>query len=179
MAPRSQDSDQGYGQRGIGLVGEVSSESAGHVIGRLFELSEQDARDPIILVIHTEGGDAYASLAIADAIRVCRAPVVTIGLGAVMSAGVLILASGLKGSRMIGRSCRVMCHGVASSTSGRSRELEVDLEEHRAVEDRMMRELSAATGKRLATVRGWHHGELDRYFGAAEAVKRGLADKVI
>ena len=55
-------------------------------------------------------------------------PIHTIGLGKVMSAGTLLLASGTKGERRIGRFCRVMIHGVISGQHGHLADIENELD---------------------------------------------------
>ena len=75
---------------------------------------------PIDFVISSHGGLAADMFSVYDVIRDLRdkTPIHTKGLGKVMSAGVLLLASGTKGERRIGRYCRVMIHGVMAGQHG-------------------------------------------------------------
>ena len=65
----------------------------------------EEVVDPIQLMICSPGGNASEMFAIYDCMRLVRegCPIHTLGMGKVMSAGVLVLAAGTKGKRKIGR----------------------------------------------------------------------------
>ena len=111
--------------RSVGLYGDVDEERIAEVISALLTLhhvgkpkiSEDgevvfEEGKPIKLYISTYGGSADEMAALVDIMNVVKkdCPIETIGIGKVMSAGVLILASGTKGERYIGKNCRVMMH---------------------------------------------------------------------
>jgi len=108
--------------RTIGLFGEVNSTKAEEIIYGLYALDDTKTKkrpvdyldlakglteevEPVEFIVSTEGGDATDMFAIYDAIRYLRTgmEIETFGLGKVMSAGVLLLASGTKGTRKIGK----------------------------------------------------------------------------
>ena len=115
----------------VSLYGEIDEEQCAEVAFTLLALSEMGVElepeveggptgEAIKLLISTAGGSASDMLAVYDAMRMVKlaCPVETIGLGKVMSAGVLLLAAGTRGKRRIGRNCRVMIHGVAAGAGG-------------------------------------------------------------
>ena len=113
--------------RTIGLFAEVSSEKIAEVSHALLYLNElnqmyEDPREhrPILFYISTYGGNADDMFALYDLMRAIRSEteIHTVGLGKVMSAGVLILAAGTKGKRYIGKNCRVMIHSVMGGNAG-------------------------------------------------------------
>ena len=55
----------------------------------------------------------------------------TLGVGKVMSAGVLIFAAGTKGKRKIGANCRVMIHSVMGGFGGNIHSMENEIAEVR------------------------------------------------
>ena len=59
----------------------------------------------------------------------------TIGLGKVMSAGVLLLAAGTKGHRYIGKNCRVMIHAVTAGNIGELHNLQNEMEAIQQLQD--------------------------------------------
>ena len=80
------------------------------------------------VVISTEGGSVQDMFAAYDCMRdVKEHDIETIGLGKVMSAGVLLLASEQKGKRRVGRNCRLMLHSISGGNFGSLKELQVDL----------------------------------------------------
>ena len=117
----------------IGLYGEVEELKVSQIIGTLIDMSEtaidevpknpsdpnsemEEITRPIEFLISTPGGNADDMFALYDIMRVVRdkCDIVTYGIGKVMSAGVLLLASGTKGQRKIGKNCRVMINSVVS-----------------------------------------------------------------
>jgi ATP-dependent protease ClpP protease subunit len=94
--------------RTIGLMGDVDEEKGGDLmmaILLLTELSGKDAPyDPITMYISTYGGSADEMFGIYDIMTKAKkqCEIHTIGVGKVMSAGTLVLASGTKGKRKIG-----------------------------------------------------------------------------
>ena len=75
---------------------------------------------PIEFYISTYGGSADDMFALYDIMRQIKktTEIHTIGMGKVMSAGVLLLAAGTKGHRKIGKNCRVMIHSVIGGNHG-------------------------------------------------------------
>ena len=100
--------------RVIGLFSDVSDEKVAELIHALIYLDEVNriTKDdkPVEFYISTYGGSADDMFGMYDIMRVIRerTEIHTFGLGKVMSAGVLLLASGTKGKRCIGKNCRVM-----------------------------------------------------------------------
>lgn len=136
---------------------------------------------PIDFYISTWGGDALGMFAIYDAMRMVREDCIinTFGMGKVMSAGVLLLASGTKGHRKIGANCRVMLHAVAGGNWGPIHNLENEMEEMRWIQEQHTSALvkeSDITKKHLKKM-------LDRkvnvYLDAKQAVEYGIADEII
>jgi len=91
-------------QRSIMLVGEIDEEKSADLISALLVLSQQkkpdqERADDIKIYVSTYGGSADEMFSIYDVMNYCKqyCDIETIGLGKVMSAGTLILASGTKG----------------------------------------------------------------------------------
>ena len=136
---------------------------------------------PITFYISTWGGDALGMFGIYDLIRTIRdeCPIETYGLGKVMSAGVLLLASGTKGQRKIGKHCRVMMHSVRGGHVGTIHSLENEMVETRWIQSQLIKALaeeSNLTEKQLKRMLGKN---LDLYLTAEEAVKYGIADIIV
>jgi len=128
--------------RSIGLIGDVNEEKAGEIIHGLITLKQfgkveqeeqpnskkkkKDEYEPIEFYLSTHGGSASDMFAIYDVMRMIRkdCEIHTVGVGKVMSAGVLLLAAGTKGKRKIGKHCRVMIHSVLAGNEGPLHNLE-------------------------------------------------------
>jgi ATP-dependent Clp protease protease subunit len=137
-------------------------------------------KDAFELIVSTNGGSALEMFSIYDTIRMIKekAPVCTVGLGKVMSAGVLVLACGTKGRRKIGKNCRVMIHGVASGYAGSIHSLENELEEVQWIQQQYIRILAAETDMTQKYIKNLISRKVNVYLTAEQAVEYGIADEV-
>jgi ATP-dependent Clp protease, protease subunit len=159
------------------LVGEVEEASVKRVIRGIFRLNELDGETPIRLVISTYGGSVDEAYALYDAMRMSIAPVHTVGLGKVMSAGCLLLAAGAKGSRMMGRNARLMYHAGYIAQSGDVFEHANEGREFQRTEKQYDLLVARETGKKLKQVRALYDKKrLNKYMTAVEARKFGFVD---
>tara|TARA_R110000824_G_scaffold376973_1_gene568136 strand:- start:177 stop:839 length:663 start_codon:yes stop_codon:yes gene_type:complete len=136
---------------------------------------------PIDFIISSHGGLAADMFSVYDVIRDLRdrTPIHTKGLGKVMSAGVLLLASGTKGERRIGKYCRVMIHGVMAGQHGYLADVENEFKETRAIQRMYVQALAEETNMTEAYVRKLMNKKTNVYLDAEEAVKLGIADIIL
>lgn len=172
LAPQSDNS------RIVFLHGDVTEHSIANVIAQLLHLANI-SRSPIHLVVSTYGGSVDEMFSLYDTIRFLPCPVHTVALGKVMSAGVLLLASGVKGKRLMGASARIMMHSVISGSYGNVFELENHTKEHRRLQDLMIKALMKETKMSKKQVEEIMLKKLDYYISAEEAIKFGIVDKII
>lgn len=161
------------------LSGTVNEQSITGVIQQLFLLASLNS-EPIRLVLSTYGGSADEMFALYDVMKHLRIPIHTVGLGKVMSAGVLLLAAGERGHRMVGASSRVMLHVASGHASGNVFEIDVAIREHKRTQQRLVSRLAAETqNSRRAIHEEFMNSTLDSYLTPAQAIKWGIADKII
>jgi ATP-dependent Clp protease protease subunit len=161
------------------LHGDVTEQAIAAVIAQLLNLATQNTK-PIHLVLSTYGGSVDEMFSLYDTIKFLPAPVHTVALGKVMSAGVLLLASGVKGKRLIGASSRVMIHPVSGGAMGNVFEVENQTKSMRDLQDRMVTMLAKETKmKRSYIEKAIMERKVDHYLTPEEAIKLGIADKVI
>lgn len=136
---------------------------------------------PIEMVVSTYGGSALDMFGICDMMRIVKedCPIITTGIGKVMSAGVLILASGTKGARRIGRNTRVMIHSVIGGTHGSMHNLENEIEEIRWIQDRYIETLVSETDMTKRMVKKLLDKKVNIYLDAEQAVDYGIADIIV
>ena len=180
--------------RSVGLYGDVDEERIAEVISALLTLhhvgkpkiSEDgevvfEEGKPIKLYISTYGGSADEMAALVDIMNVVKkdCPIETIGIGKVMSAGVLILASGTKGERYIGKNCRVMIHSVIAGNHGSLHNLENELTEIKKMQDIYLQSLADATNMTKKQLKSFMRRKQNVYLNAEEEIKLGIADKIL
>lgn len=140
-----------------------------------------EVSQPIEFFICTPGGSAHDMFAVYDVMRMVRkdCDIETIGMGQVMSAGTLLLASGTKGKRRIGKHCRVMVHQVSAGTQGPHHEMINEIAEIQHTQEQYIKCLAAETKMTETYIRKLFERKVNIYMSAEEAVKNGLADIII
>lgn len=172
--------------RSIMFVGEVTEDRAADLISALLVLAqtkEEDAEraEPIKLYVSTYGGSADEMFGIYDVINFCKkfCDIETIGLGKVMSAGTLMMASGTKGKRKIGKHCRVMIHAVNGGQVGDIHNLQNELEQTVSLQDSYIQAMSHETNMTKRQIQTLINRKVNVYLTAEEAIEKGLADEIL
>ncbi len=161
------------------LAGNVTEIMMTQLIANLIALANFNKTAPITLVVSTYGGLIDEMFSLYDMMNFIPCPVHTIGTGKIMSAGVLLLAAGKKGCRLIGKNARVMIHPATCGAGGNVFELLNEIKEHNRQQvqmERMLLENSKITKQQMEN---FMKSGFDNYFTAEEAVKLGIADQVI
>jgi len=169
---------QGSDDRLVVLHGEVNEHSISNVIVQLLHLANQNHK-PIHLVISTYGGSVDEMFSLYDTIKFLPCPIHTIALGKVMSAGVLLLASGVKGKRMIGRSARIMIHPISGGVLGNVFEAMNEMKEFERLQELMVSALMAETKIKKEEVNKLMKAGHDFFLTPEQAIKMGIVDKII
>ena len=168
------------------LYGDVNEERAGDMVAGLLMLhghrkDEEEADNSIKFYISTYGGSADDMFSVYDIMRFVKqdCDIETIGMGKIMSAGTLLLASGTKGKRKIFKNCRVMIHSVSAGNLGTIHNLENELEEIQHLQEMYVSALAEETNMTKRQIRKILDQKVNVYLTAEEAVEYGLADEVI
>lgn len=165
--------------RMIFFTGEVSEDSIMSIIAQLTVLASKDPIEPIVLIISTYGGSVHEMFGLYDVLKWLPCPVHTVGLGKIMSAGVLLMASGEKGCRLIGEHSRVMIHPMMGGSFGNVFEMENALKEMADMQKIMEECLARESGKSVKEIKDTMELRKDTYLTAQEAIDFGLADGMI
>lgn len=163
--------------RRIIISGPIREETSTIFLEQLTCLEAMDITKPISIYVNTYGGNVDAALCMYDALKACCCPVMTIGIGKVMSAGVLLLAAGDKGSRFITDNTRVMIHEISGEVYGPVSEMMSSIDETRRLQDTYVELLAADTGKTKAKLLKDMSKTL--YMNSTSAVKYGIADHLV
>jgi len=175
-APGPDASEKFLKTRTILLSGEVNKALAERVIRQLL-LLEAESSDPIKVMIDSPGGDADAGYAIFDMIRFIGAPVWTIGMGLVASAGALILLAAPKERRIGLPNSHYLIHQPLSGIRGVATEIEIHAQEIEKLRVKINELIAAETGQTLEQVS--KDTDRDFWMTADEGVKYGLLSRVV
>ena len=174
--------------RVVGLFSEVVDEKITEIIHGLLYMNEMNKleEDPknkrdIEFYLSTYGGSADDMFALYDMMKIVEedTDIVTIGMGKVMSAGVLILAAGTKGKRRIGRNCRVMIHSVIAGNHGSLPNLINEMEAIQDLQELYIERLVEETKMTKKQMKKLLEQKVNIYLSAEEAVKHGIADIIV
>ena len=171
--------------RTIAMFGDVDEDKAGDISMGLLMLTDfkesEPPYDPITFYISSYGGSADEMFSIYDMMTITKAKceIHTIGLGKIMSAATLLLASGTKGKRKIGRHCRVMIHAVAAGSAGELHDIENELKTIKHLQELYIKALSKETNMTSRTIQKLLDRKVNVYLTAEEAVEYGIADEII
>ena len=174
--------------RVVGLFSEVVDEKITEIIHGLLYMNEMNKleEDPknkrdIEFYLSTYGGSADDMFALYDMMKIVEedTDIVTIGMGKVMSAGVLILAAGTKGKRKIGRNCRVMIHSVIAGNHGSLPNLINEMEAIQDLQELYIERLVEETKMTKKQMKKLLEQKVNIYISAEEAVKHGIADIIV
>ena len=171
--------------RTLGLFSDVSEERVAELIHAMLYLDEYNriGREvkPIKFYISTYGGSADDMFGMYDIMRSIRetTEIHTVGIGKVMSAGVILLASGTKGKREIGKNCRVMIHSVIGANHGPLHNLVNEMEAMEQIQKMYIECLVAETSLSKKQLKVLLERKVNVYLSAEEAVEYGIADIII
>ena len=169
----------------IGLFTEVMDEKVAELVHALLYLDGlnkvRKEDKPIGFYVCTYGGSADDMFALYDVMRQVResTEIHTIGMGKVMSAGVLLLAAGTKGKRKIGKYCRVMIHSVVGGSHGSLPNLANEMEAMQQIQKDYIDALVAETSMSKKDLKKLLERKVNVYLSEEEAVELGIADIII
>ena len=172
----------------VGLFSNVDEEKVSELATGLLYMNElnkaeedETKRKDIDFYVSTYGGSADDMFALYDIMKNVQqtSNIRTIGMGKVMSAGVLILAAGTHGKRKIGKNCRVMIHSVAAGNHGELNHMINELEEIKNMQEMYIKCLVSETKLTETVLRNMLERGVNVYLTAEQAVEYGIADEIV
>jgi ATP-dependent Clp protease protease subunit len=174
--------------RVVMLDTDVNEHTSSLLVAQLLFMESQGNED-ISLFINSPGGSVTAGLAIYDTMQFIRPDVATYVIGQACSMGSFLAQAGAPGKRFVLPEARTMIHRVSSGTPGTRGSVHV--QELQFEDAKRSFEESQRINKRLTELYVKHNTagktyeelfsdmKFDTFLSADEAVKYGLADKVI
>lgn len=189
----------------ISLYGDVNEKRGKEIVLSLFHFRDQVVRlpqhfttklkgkndallaeildkinQPLDFLVSTHGGSASDMFSVYDTMCMVKKDIKirTLGMGKVMSAGVLLMAAGTKGLREIGKNCRVMIHPVQAGAMGGIHDIENEFAEINQTQEMYIDALAKETKMKTARIKKLIDEKRNIYISAQEAVSYGIADKI-
>jgi len=164
-------------ERVVFLVGPVTEVTANLIVAQLLYLESENPDKEISFYINSPGGSVSAGLAIYDTMRFIKPHVSTLCIGQAASMGALLLAAGTKGKRHCLPNSRVMIHQPMGGFQGQAADVEIHAREILYLKARLNEIFAKHTGQDIKTIE--RDTDRDFFMGAEEAVKYGIADRVL
>jgi len=155
----------------------INDAVANTVIAQILFLQNKDSNKDISVFLNTPGGSITAGLAIYDTMQFVRCDVATYCIGQAASMGAVLLAGGKKDKRFLLPHSRVLIHQPFGEIGGTTTDVSIHTKEMIRLRRIINEILSHHTGQSLKKIE--KDTERDYFMNADEAVKYGLADKII
>ena len=143
-------------------------------------MPKDKAPNTIHLYINSPGGLVDSCMHLIDTIKQSRIPVYTYGMGCIASCGVMLMMSGVKGHRYLTQNTAVMSHEFSGGQKGQYHDM-LDSKKHMDwTNEKLLEHYIKCTGKTKTYIRKHLLApKTDHWLTPEEAVKHGIADKVI
>jgi ATP-dependent Clp protease protease subunit len=165
-----------FKSRTVLIFGEVDMKMAERVCAQLLAYASEGDGD-IRIIVNSPGGHVESGDTIHDMIRFVGPRVRMIGTGWVASAGAHIFLGAKKEDRFCLPFTRFLLHQPLGGVRGQASDIEIEAEEIIKMRERLIREIATETGQTYERV--VKDTERNYWIGAEDAVKYGLASKVI
>ncbi|MDD5626773.1 MAG: ATP-dependent Clp endopeptidase proteolytic subunit ClpP [Patescibacteria group bacterium] len=164
-------------ERIIFLGSSINDAVANTVIAQLLFLNSEDQDKDIQLFINSPGGSVTAGLAIYDTMQYVKPEISTICIGMAASMAATLLAAGEKGKRFTLPNSEILLHQIMGGAEGQASDVAIRAGQILKVKDRLNKILAKHTSQPLSKIE--KDTDRDFYMTSEEAVKYGIADKVI
>jgi ATP-dependent Clp protease protease subunit len=163
--------------RVIMLDGEITQHTASLICAQLLFLESDNPDKAISLYINSPGGSVTAGMAIYDTMNFIKPKIHTIVMGQAASMGSLLATAGDRDYRYILPNARHMIHQPLGGASGQATDVEIQARELLRWKKVLTEIYVKHTRQDYAVLES--DMERDFFMTAEQAVKYGLADKVL
>ena len=161
------------------LFGEINSMSVYHAINFIIKSNFIfDKENILTMMINTPGGVVTDGFALIDVMETSKIPISTVGIGIIASMGVLIVAAGHKGNRVITKNTEIMAHQFSSMIYGKYHDLVATQKYHVQLEQTFITHFERHTSMTKAQIKDIMFSPSDRWLTPKEAKKYGICDEV-
>ena len=142
-------------------------------------MTARDRKKELTLIINSPGGEVHSAFALIDTMKGSAIPIKTIGIGMIASSGVVTFIAGAKGKRLLTPNTSILSHQYSWGSAGKEHELFARVREFELSTERMLTHYKKCTGMSEKKIREILLPPEDVWLSAKEAVKYGIADKIV
>ena len=161
------------------LIDDITMASVKDAIRFIIERNLDVKANPVMkLIVSSNGGDLSSAFALVDAIKGSKIPVMTVGLGVIASAGLLVFISGEPGCRTLTPNTSILSHQNSGGVWGKEHELFSVQREFELTTERMLSHYKKCTALNEKEIRKLLLPPQDVWLSAKEAKKYGICDTI-
>ncbi|MDX1907667.1 MAG: ATP-dependent Clp protease proteolytic subunit [Bacteroidia bacterium] len=174
-------------QRTLLISERIDKKLAGDIIRSIYEINEDDAdkedeyrnwkREPIRLLINSNGGSVYDGLGIISAMRLSQTPVHTYAMGSVMSMALFIYVSGHK--RLVAPYTTFMYHQLSFFAWDKMEGIKEQIAEGERIEALCEALLAEHTDIKPEILDPYKKQKSEWYFSPQEALTYRVSDEML
>jgi len=161
------------------LHGEINEEN----MSKAYEWLIYENLDPtpktLTLYINSTGGNLYEAFGFIDLMVNSHHTIQTVGIGNVMSSGLLIFISGTKNYRFIGKNSSILCHQHSNEIDGKYHDIKSHIKENHNCFDRMMNVIEKNSRLDSKEIHEKLLSPTDNWLTSKEVIEYGLADYIL
>ena len=164
------------------MAENFTSETTKPIIAWIIEnnlMPDSRRRKELTLIINSPGGEVHSAFALIDTMKGSAIPIRTIGIGMIASCGVLTFMAGAKGKRLLTPNTSILSHQYSWGSAGKEHELFARVREFELSTKRMLTHYKKCTGMSEKKIREILLPPEDVWLSSKEAVKYGIADKIV
>ena len=163
----------------IMLNGQIEDVSANIIVAQLLFLESENPDADISLFVNSPGGVVTAGMSIYDTMQFIKPDVATYVMGQAASMGSLLAQAGAPGKRFVLPNSRHMIHQPSGGASGQATDMQIQVNEILKMKKDLTNIYVTHNSKGKTFDQLAADMERDNFMTAKEAVKYGLADKII
>ncbi|MET0595316.1 MAG: ATP-dependent Clp protease proteolytic subunit [Polyangiaceae bacterium] len=165
-----------FASRTVMLFGEITSALAERVGAQLLALAAE-SRDPIRMLVHSQGGHVEAGDSIHDIVRFIEPEVRMIGTGWVASAGALVFVAAKPENRFALPNTRFLLHQPLGGVGGAASDIEIETRQIIAMRERLNRVFARETKQPYERIVA--DTQRNFWMNAAQAQEYGLITRIV
>jgi ATP-dependent Clp protease protease subunit len=136
-------------------------------------------KDDLTLILNTVGGETSEGFALVDVMEASRLHIRTVGMGNVISMGMLLICAGTKGKRVMLKNTCAMAHQFSGYTDGKFHELISTHKSMLYLRQQFVTHFLRHTKMSEKQINDIMFGTTDRYLSPTECRKFGIVDHVV
>lgn len=161
------------------LFGEINTPSVYSAVNFIIKSNFVfDDKTQLTMLVNSPGGSVSDGFALIDVMETSRLDLNTVGIGQVASMGVLIVAAGTKGKRVITKNTEIMAHQFSTMVYGKYHELVASQKYHEQLEKTFIEHFMRHTTMTEKQIKDIMFSTTDRWLTPKEAKKYGICDEV-